>query len=123
MLTSFSFLNSTHFSAFRFWFLFVAVVTAINFFYTLLYMSLALLREKSTRQWLKQAVEDKDKKAVRDFCHQALGPGISSICSISIQIYFLSDGVLTLRFIESHVGGIVVRDVAAKMFNDYTKSV
>ncbi|PAV62527.1 hypothetical protein WR25_00154 [Diploscapter pachys] len=94
-----------------FWFLFVAVVTAINFFYTLLYMSLALLREKSTRQWLKQAVEDEDKYrhklTVRKFCHQALGP----------------DGVLALRFIESHAGGIVARDVAAKMFNDYIKSL
>ncbi|PAV79958.1 hypothetical protein WR25_13009 [Diploscapter pachys] len=96
-----------------FWFLFVAVVTTINFFYTVLYMSLALLREKSTRQWLKRTVEDEDenkcryKKAVRDFCHQVLGP----------------DGVLTLRFIESHVGGIVVRDVAAKMFNDYITSL
>ena len=66
---------------------------------------------------------DEAKQTARKFCHQTLQPGISSICSISIQMNFLSDGVLTLRFIESHVGGIVVRDVAAKMFNDYITSV
>ena len=85
-LTSF-FLFSTHFSAFRFWFLFVAVVTVINFFYTLLYMSLALLREKSTLQWLKQAADEEDKYrhklTVRKFCHQTLQPGIFSTCSPS----------------------------------------
>ncbi|PAV82645.1 hypothetical protein WR25_10337 [Diploscapter pachys] len=90
-----------------FWFLFVEVVTVINFFYTLLYMSLTQLREKSTYQWLKQIVNDEDKQTVKDFCHQALGP----------------DGVLTLRFIESHAGGIVVRDVATEMFRGYIKSL
>ncbi|PAV56564.1 hypothetical protein WR25_16545 [Diploscapter pachys] len=67
-----------------------------------------------TLQWLERVVvnpgnygSDRDRIGddVKKFCNKALG----------------LDGVLTLRFLEAHAGIVVVKDIAARLFDEYKK--
>lgn len=87
-----------------FWFVFVAVATAINFAYTVCHMFFANLRVRSVRTWL--SIHDDDtlsKDMIRRFVYNGLRP----------------DGVLLIKFIESHSGAMVARELSGRLYTDY----
>ncbi|TMS35991.1 hypothetical protein L596_003266 [Steinernema carpocapsae] len=90
-----------------FWFLFVAICTLINFFYSCLSLIPLPIRVKSTKTMLKHlGNESLDKKVVRKFVDSGLRP----------------DGVLLLRFIEGHAGAIVARELSEKLYEEFLKN-
>lgn len=104
---------------FRFWFVFVAVSTLINCIYTFSHMALASLREKNAKFCLMSIDENRENPILRNcikrFVNNGLRPG-EIIIFLSISDL---DGVLLMKFIESHSGTMVAKDLTVRMFNDY----
>lgn len=90
-----------------FWFVFVAVSTLLNFLYYFFTMVFANSRERTAKHMLACLKLDDstnvDSAIVRRFVHKALRP----------------DGILLLRFVDMHAGGMTARDLCTQLFVDY----
>ncbi|CEF66729.1 Innexin family-containing protein [Strongyloides ratti] len=90
-----------------FWFLFVGIITIINYLYCCVYLMSLSRRLSAIKYILKDLVHAKNssqlKLAIKYFTRDALKP----------------DGYLILRFIERNAGAIITRDITHKLFKDY----
>ncbi|KHN74783.1 Innexin-3 [Toxocara canis] len=94
-----------------FWFLFVAISTLLNFLYCFATMLISSYRERTAAVLLSTYKLDEesrmDTSIVRRFVHNALKP----------------DGILLLRFVDMHAGGMAARDLCAQLFHDFYVSL
>ncbi|VDK44459.1 unnamed protein product [Anisakis simplex] len=90
-----------------FWFLFVAISTIMNFLYCFGTMILSTYREKTAAVLLSAYKMEEnsriDRSIMRRFVHNGLRP----------------DGILLLRFVDQHAGGMAARDLCAQLFHDF----
>ncbi|CEF66888.1 Innexin family-containing protein [Strongyloides ratti] len=90
-----------------FWFIFVGIVTILNFIYCCSHFISLSHRHSAVKYLLKHLMNTKNPrefdKAVKHFTSQGLKP----------------DGYLILRFLEGNAGAIIAKDITHKLFQDY----